>query len=106
MLCGVVAVARAASGPEARERAREGDRRGAAERCRRPPPVEAGAVRGCGAVGWDWKGQPRGRRTATKALQGAKRPKRAASRASRRGWGFRGSLLSTAHLYTALLHIE
>ncbi|GAB7090007.1 hypothetical protein JCM18237_02780 [Halorubrum luteum] len=101
----VVAVARAASGPQARERAREGDRRGR-RAVPAAPPVEAGVVRGCGAVGWDWKGQPRGRRTATKALQGAKRPKRAASRASRRGWGFRGSLLSTAHLYIALLHIE
>ena len=50
------------------ERARETG--GAAERFRRLPPVEAGAVRGCGA-GRDWKGQPRGRRTAKQALQGA-----------------------------------
>ena len=124
MLCGVVAVARAASGPAAREsrgrpkgalgcerrsreRAREGDRRGR----RAVPAAPSGR-------GW---GGPRLRcgagleGAAARAMHGdvrtarserSERLRTAASRASRRGWGFQVSLLSTVHLYTTPLRAE
>ena len=106
MLCCVVAVARAASGPQARERAREGDRRGRRD-SGGPSGRGWGGPRlrcGAGLEGAVARATPAA--VSTAGSEHCERPRSAARRASRRDWGFQVGLCSTTHLYTTLHHTK